>query len=149
MPSPKHAEHLARRLGSLAPGVYRWSGRDSAEQLAAALASLGGDVAVIDVGTTAPSVFESFARALAFPDGSGRNWDALYDLLSDYAAGRTLIVEASALTAADPQAWAILRTILQDTATWFNVTVPEANRQPFLALVYADGDEVVTAVSLH
>jgi hypothetical protein len=74
-------------------GVYRVTRPDALLDAAA-----GGGLAVARIDLRQP-VFEAFARALAFPDWFGRNWDALEDCLTDLswreAAGQVVILEGN------------------------------------------------------
>jgi hypothetical protein len=75
-------------------GVYRVSGPDEVVD-----AAQGSGLALARVDLRQP-VFDAFARALAFPDWFGRNWDALEDCLTDLswrdAAGYVLLLEGVA-----------------------------------------------------
>ncbi len=57
-----------------------------------------------------------YGQAFAFPDWWGRNWDALYDLLSDpalLAAGPVEVLHAS-LPGLPPDAMEVYRELLDD-----------------------------------
>jgi RNAse (barnase) inhibitor barstar len=62
--------------------------RDPFEYIAAAVASSEPDPAAATLYLSADidgreALFDAYARALDFPDWFGRNWDALWDLLTD------------------------------------------------------------------
>ena len=84
---------LERLMDPARSGVYRVTRPDELRD-----ALRGGSLAVATVDLQQP-VFEAFARALAFPDWFGRNWDALEDCLTDLswreAAGHVVIVEGN------------------------------------------------------
>ncbi len=84
---------LERLTDPARSGVYRVTRPDELRD-----ALRGGSLAVATVDLQQP-VFEAFARALAFPDWFGRNWDALEDCLTDLswreAAGHVVIVEGN------------------------------------------------------
>lgn len=74
-------------------GVYRAA---RADEIVEATRDSGLQVARI-AGSDKMSLLENIAKALAFPDWFGRNWDALEDCLTDLswneAAGYVLIFE--------------------------------------------------------
>lgn len=77
------------------------------------------------------ALLDRLARGLDAPNGQGRNWDALADLLRDlgwlaHAPGRVLLfAHASTLQAADPGAFSTLLSILEDaSAHWRARGVP-------------------------
>ena len=74
-------------------GVYRVTGPNEVVD-----AAQGSALALARVDLRQP-VFDAFARALAFPDWFGRNWDALEDCLTDLswrdAAGYVLLLEGA------------------------------------------------------
>jgi hypothetical protein len=82
---------LDRLMDPARSGVYRVT---RADELLDALR--GSKLAVATVDLRQP-VFEAFARALAFPDWFGGNWDALEDCLTDLswreAGGHVVILE--------------------------------------------------------
>ena len=84
---------LERLMDPARSGVYRVTRTDELRD-----ALRGGSLAVATVDLQQP-VFEAFARALAFPDWFGRNWDALEDCLTDLswrqAAGHVVILEGN------------------------------------------------------
>ena len=84
---------LERLMDPARSGVYRVTRPDELRD-----ALRGGSLAVATVDLQQP-VFEALARALAFPDWFGRNWDALEDCLSDLswreAAGHVVILEGN------------------------------------------------------
>lgn len=71
---------------------------------------------------TREELFSELATSLSFPDYFGRNWDALEDLLTDYAwmpaSGYVLIIsEANELLAAEPASeLQLLLHIMRDVA---------------------------------
>lgn len=102
-------------------GVYRVT---RADEVAHALQ--GSALSLVRIDLRQP-VFEAFARALAFPDWFGRNWDALEDCLSDLswreAAGHVLLLHGGA---ADPT----LLEVLDSAAQFWR-----AQHRPFFAVV--------------
>ncbi|ENO89762.1 barstar family protein [Thauera linaloolentis] len=74
--------------------------------------------------TDKAGVLERFATALRFPDWFGHNWDALADALCDLSwlptpACRIVLSRPSALRAADPEVFATLLEILDDSAGYW------------------------------
>jgi hypothetical protein len=114
---------LQRLIDPARSGVYRASGADAIEQ---ATRASGLDVVTIDAGS---DVFGAMARALAFPEWFGGNWDALEDCLSDLswrsAAGHVLIL------CAYPQgdALGVLIDVLRATAEYW-----AGRKRPFFAV---------------
>lgn len=84
---------LERLMDPARSGVYRVTRPDELRD-----ALRGGSLAVATVDLQQP-VFEALARALAFPDWFGRNWDAVEDCLTDLswrqAAGQVVILEGN------------------------------------------------------
>jgi RNAse (barnase) inhibitor barstar len=83
-------------------------------------------IAVLD-GTNAATragFFQEIARVLSFPDYFGRNWDAVYDCLTDLtwlpAAGYVLVFDGFDQFATDaPEQWDIgLKVLRQACAFW-------------------------------
>jgi hypothetical protein len=73
-------------------GVYRTSTADAVLE-----ATRGSDLDVVAIDAR-EKLFDSLARALAFPDWFGRNWDALEDMLGDLswrkAHGHVLVFQS-------------------------------------------------------
>ena len=89
-------------------------------------------VAVLDgaaAGTRA-GFFQELAQALRFPDYFGRNWDAVYDCLTDLnwlpAGGYVLVLDGfDRLATNEPGQWAIGLKVLQEAcAFWQPLTRP-------------------------
>jgi hypothetical protein len=99
-------------------------------------------IAVLD-GTearTRAGFFQELARVLHFPDYFGRNWDAVYDCLTDLnwlpAAGYVLVLDGFDRFATDePDQWDIGLKVLRDAcAFWQPLT------RPMYALLYGKRD---------
>ena len=83
-------------------------------------------VAVLD-GTAAGTraeFFQELARVLHFPDYFGRNWDAVYDCLTDLswlpAAGYVLVLDGfEQLATNEPGQWEILLKVLRESCTFW------------------------------
>ena len=95
-------------------------------------------IAVLDgtVAATRAGFFQEIARVLTFPDYFGRNWDAVYDCLTDLswlpAAGYALVLDGFDQFAMDaPEQWDIgLKVLRQACAFW------QALSRPMVALLY-------------
>jgi hypothetical protein len=87
---------------------------------------------------------EAIAQALRFPDWFGGNWDALADCLDDLswlrADGYLLLLEhCDAWREAQPEAFAVLLEILNDTAqSWAQIGVPFWALTPLPATMLAE-----------
>jgi hypothetical protein len=129
-----HESHLARQVARLGPGVHRWTGPELGGTIAAALAAQGRRAVTVVAPSTKAGVIAALADAYRFPAGTGRNWDALADLLADHAGGTVLVLDGRALaTASAAKAsddWDVLLAILRDTAAWF-----ASSEAPFAAIV--------------
>lgn len=105
-------------------GVYRVMGADVAPLLALA-AEEGVAVHEIDLAGAddKPALLERICAALAFPDGWGRNWDALADGLNDLSwlgdSGPRLLVwrGMDTLHADAPELESTLIDILEEAST--------------------------------
>ena len=123
---------LALRLNDAArSGTYRVRRPDEVLEAAAAA---GFDVARIDLRGAAgrDALLERVARALAFPDWFGGNWDALEDCLADlsWRAARGHVLLISGASAGDELG--ILADVLGTTADYWR----ERGR-PFFAVFVA------------
>ncbi|MCB1955410.1 MAG: barstar family protein [Rhodocyclaceae bacterium] len=94
-----------------------------ADRLARAAQAAGHRVVRLDLGSCRdkPALLAALARAFAFPDWFGHNWDALADSLGDLAwlpaPGYLLLVSGCATPAtACPDDWHSLGEILDETA---------------------------------
>jgi RNAse (barnase) inhibitor barstar len=122
-------------------GMYFVDARDR-EALAIAAKSLDFAQATIDLAGCSgkDDALARFARALAFPEWFGGNWDALADCLSDLswwpADGYVLLLEhVNAWRAAAPEDFDTLVDIVNETATgWARL------RKPFWALMPLPAD---------
>jgi hypothetical protein len=99
-------------------------------------------VAVLDgnrAGTRA-EFFQEIARALRFPNYFGRNWDAVYDCLTDFnwlpAAGYVLVLDGfDHLATNEPGQWHIgLKVLREACAFWRPLS------RPMYALLYGSGE---------
>ncbi len=103
--------------------------RTSVAGLVRQAAASGARVVVVPAGETKAESLQWFAEVLHFPDWFGHNLDALADSLGDWAsgasrngtdgadAGRSCLLVwdgVAALAAADPGAYADLRSVLAD-----------------------------------
>jgi RNAse (barnase) inhibitor barstar len=95
-------------------------------------------VAVLDgaAAATRAGFFQELARALRFPDYFGRNWDAVYDCLTDLnwlpATRYVLVLDGfDQLATNEPEQWAIgLKVMREACAFWQPLT------RPMYALLY-------------
>jgi 8-oxo-dGTP pyrophosphatase MutT (NUDIX family) len=85
----------------------------------------GLDVAEIDGRRVATkrAFLSAAARALAFPPGLGRNWDALEDALRDlsWRTGRGTVLAwapVDPLAEADPESFQVALDVLEEAAAW-------------------------------
>ncbi|NCS65498.1 MAG: barnase inhibitor [Hydrogenophilales bacterium CG03_land_8_20_14_0_80_62_28] len=89
-------------IGAVLPGAIRLAGQD-----------LAGKSALL----------KTLAKALAFPDWFGRNWDALADCLTDLSwhegAVALLIDDAAVPETEAPDDWGALLAILADAAHYW------------------------------
>jgi hypothetical protein len=99
-------------------------------------------VAVLDGAgaATRAGFFQELAQALRFPDYFGRNWDAVYDCLTDFnwlpAAGYVLVLDGfDQLATNEPGQWAIgLKVLRQACAFWRPLP------RPMYALLYGTSE---------
>jgi len=73
------------------------------------------------------------ARALAFPEYFGHNWDAFYDCLLELEGGQGILLllrEASGFARAEPDEFAAASAALQDAADYW-----KGEGRPFLVVV--------------
>ena len=79
--------------GLVSPGVYTWRGRRDRD-LAAEATAAGWHALSLDTrgATSFEDFYDEVARSWALPDWFGRNLDALFDVLAELTAQRTLIV---------------------------------------------------------
>jgi hypothetical protein len=114
---------LQRLVDPARSGVYRASGAEAIEQ-----ATRGSALDVVAIDAQG-DLFSAMARALAFPDWFGANWDALEDCLSDLSwrsgAGHVLLLRAY------PQgdALGVLIDVLRATAEYW-----AGRKRPFFAV---------------
>jgi hypothetical protein len=120
-----------------AAGLYQVSGRvplatllQLIEQAGVRPAVLDGD-AIIDK----PALLRACAAALAFPPYFGRNWDALFDCLTDLAwlpaPGYAIVYDhPTPLIRHAPADWAVAQEIFRDAAAYWC-----AANKPFVILL--------------
>lgn len=68
--------------------------------------------------------FSAIARAIPFPDYFGRNWDAVYDCLTDPSvmpeSGVVLVLDGfEAMADSEPEQWAIALKVLHDACAFW------------------------------
>ncbi|HEY5931637.1 MAG TPA: barstar family protein [Nitrospira sp.] len=86
---------------------------------------------------TPSGLFDEFARALAFPDYFGHNWDALEECLADFewlqAKGYILvIIDAESVLPDDEEDYETLLEILSDAGeAWSKGQTADGRRAPF------------------
>jgi hypothetical protein len=127
---------LLQRLSDASKsGVYRSSRID---EILAATRGSSLHVVRVDLSGVAgkDALLAQMAKALAFPDWFGGNWDALEDCLSDLswsnASGHVLLIEgAQGLLASDRKP--LLDVLAAAAASW------AGRKRPFFA-VFLDGD---------
>lgn len=69
--------------------------------------------------------FDAIARKLSFPDYFGRNWDAVYDCLTDPsvmpAHGAVLLLNGfDKMATREPEQWSIALKVLRDACAFWN-----------------------------
>ncbi|MBI1942844.1 MAG: barstar family protein [Betaproteobacteria bacterium] len=130
---------LLQRLSDASrSGVYRAPRADDILD-----AVRGSALRVVRVGLEGVSskelVLERIARALAFPDWFGGNWDALEDCLTDLswleADGHVLIFEDGAAIPADERG--VLEDVLASAAAYW-----AERRHPFIAAFVGGGSHL-------
>jgi hypothetical protein len=112
--------------GSVPPGVRRYVGRRSPQEVVALATEAAWQPYLVELAAVRDKrqLIDALVHALELPDWTGRNWDALEEALGDVAwagAQRVLLVLAGSgpLASADPDAWRTARAILRDaTAGW-------------------------------
>lgn len=128
---------LARLSDPARSGVYR-----TREEKAILDATQGSALDVVMVEAK-ENLFDSLARALAFPDWFGRNWDALEDVLGDLSwrksDGHVVIFRSYP---ADED-FGILLDVLRSTAEYW-----AGRRKPFFA-VFLDPAKKVALPDLY
>jgi hypothetical protein len=85
---------------------------------------------------TRAEMFTALAGAFQFPNYFGRNWDAVYDCLTDLswtsADGFVLVLDGCERFAAhDPEQWRIGKKVFRDVCAFWRPL-----GRPFLALIY-------------
>jgi len=118
-------------------GVY-WVGEaPDRAGLRRAARDAGWDFAAVDGRAVASKgeLLDGLARALRFPRGFGRNWDALEDFLCDLAwleGAGTLVLwsPVDALARKDPAALSSAVNVLRAAATWWR-----GEGRPFVVLL--------------
>ncbi|HWA39028.1 MAG TPA: barstar family protein [Burkholderiales bacterium] len=126
---------LAERLGDAArSGVYRVTATDAVED-AARRARL--TVSPVTLAGGKAAWLEAFARALAFPDWFGGNWDALEDCLTDLAPGEGHLLLLRGAPAAPRDELGVLLDILDSTAGYW-----KSRGKPFFAVLVDPGREL-------
>jgi len=118
-------------------GVYRWLSPTPPQKLARAVQPRGWRVFYLDgrLAHDKASFLCAAAAALAFPSYFGRNWDAFEEMINDLswapAAGYVLLYDHLwRFACAQPEAWAVARTILETAcAQWTE------QRTPFIVLL--------------
>ena len=126
---------LSRLRDATRSGVYRVPRVD---EILDALRGSALDVARVDLAAASDKeqLLEQLARALAFPQWFGRNWDALEDCLGDLAwragDGHVLLIEGfENLRARRPDDFGILLDVLASSAQYWH----ERGRPFFVAFV--------------
>ena len=124
-------DHADLPLDTLEPGVHRWDSRVATSAQVEELWQAGWAVRVVDLGSAGDktAILESFARALAFPEWVGRNWDALDDALRDLSwwtageRGRVILLRASSqVVTGGGRESATLHDVLETAATRWAAT---------------------------
>lgn len=99
-------------------------------------------VAVLDgkVSGSREGFFAEIARAMRFPDYFGRNWDAVYDCLTDPGlfpdTGVVLVVDGFERFAnAEPEQWEIARKVFEDACAFWRPL-----GRPFYVLLFGAGE---------
>jgi RNAse (barnase) inhibitor barstar len=86
--------------------------------------------------------FTEIARVLRFPDYFGRNWDAVYDCLTDLhwlpAEGYVLLLDGfGALARNAPDQWETGLNVLREASAFWRPL-----RTPLFVLLYGPGEDV-------
>jgi hypothetical protein len=99
--------------------------------------------AVLDGGAAGSRAgfFSEIACVLRFPDYFGRNWDAVYDCVTDLhwlpAEGYVLLLDGfGALARNDPEQWRIGLKVLRDACVFWRPL-----RTPLFVLLYGPGED--------
>jgi RNAse (barnase) inhibitor barstar len=123
-------------------GMYRIDAETRQRVVAGQVFPPGYVVAVLD-GERAASregFFTEIARELSFPDYFGRNWDAVYDCLTDPswlpAEGLVLVFDGfGALASSAPEQWQIGRNVLGEACRFW-----QPLRRPMFVLLAGPGE---------
>jgi len=131
---------LDRLSDATRSGVYRAARADDIAD-----AVRGSGIALADIDVSKGDVLEAFARALAFPDWFGRNWDALEDCLGDLswrkADGHVLLI--AGFEAVPRDELGVLREVLASSAEFW-----AGRGRPFFA-VFVDPRATLTLPHLY
>lgn len=127
--SPESLQDLLHNAAS--NGVYHLpvSGRDKLAK-AAETAGLSYHLCQLDDSEEVDDVLELIGEGLHLPKWYGKNFDALYDCLTDLtwqdtAASVIVLTGCDAIHAADPDAWQTLISVFASAAEfWQNEEVP-------------------------
>lgn len=102
-------------------------------------------VAVVDgqIAVDRAGIFDELARSMRFPDYFGRNWDAVYDCLTDPsqlpARGSVILLDScDRLAREHPDQWQIALKVFRDASTFWQPT-----RTPMFVLLH--GESAVSA----
>ena len=97
-------------------------------------------VAVVDgqIAVDRDGIFDELARAMRFPDYFGRNWDAVFDCLTDPsllpAEGSVILLDnCDRLAREYPDQWQIAVKVFRDASTFWQPT-----RTPLFILLHGE-----------
>jgi RNAse (barnase) inhibitor barstar len=127
--SPESLQDLLHNAAS--NGIYHVppAGRDALAKTAVA-GGLCYHLCQLDDSEEIDDVLELLGEGLHFPKWYGKNFDALYDCLTDLtwqdtAASVIVLTGCDAIYAADPESWQTLVSVLRSAAEfWQNEDVP-------------------------
>ena len=115
--------------GRCLSGVYAIDAQQRASLVSGAIVSPDLHVAVVDgqVAADRAGIFDELARTMHFPDYFGRNWDAVYDCLTDpslHSAGGSVILldGCDRLASASPDQWQIALKVFRDACAFWGAT---------------------------
>jgi hypothetical protein len=116
--------------GRRSPGVYLWRSNTPASEVAHAVQRARWHPLILDGRsvTSEEQLLDAIAATCGFPSGSGRNWDALADCLTDLSwlgptHGFLLLYDGWGMLArTEPEAWSATRSVFEDTCKHWAAT---------------------------
>ena len=125
------------------PGVYTIDAERRAPLIAGNVVPSNLHLAVVDgnVAANRDGFFDELSRTMRFPDYFGRNWDAVFDCLTDPswlpAAGSVIVLdECHRFASEHPDQWRIALKVFTEACAFWRRT-----RIPMFVLLYGADDD--------